>query len=152
MDPEIVSSRRLDAPRAAVFSAFSDPEVLAKWWGPEGFTNSFEVFDFRPGGEWRFTMRDPDGGIYPMSKSFVEIVPRERIVVQHLEPPHHRFLMTILFADEAGGTRITWRMLFELPEEAERVREIVQQANEQNLDRLAAQLAQQPTGQLPPLA
>jgi uncharacterized protein YndB with AHSA1/START domain len=141
VDPEIVSSRRFDAPRAAVYAAFTDPAVLARWWGPQGFTSTFELFELRPGGAWRFTMHAPDGSAYPMEKEFVEVVPLERIVVRHLNPPSHRFLQTILFADEAGGTRITWRMRFELPEEAERVRAVVVEANEQNLDRLAAQLS-----------
>ena len=141
MDPEIVSSRLLDAPRAAVFAAFADPEMLAEWWGPEGFTNHFDAFDLRPGGEWRFSMRAPDGSTHAMAKSFVEVVPLERIVLRHLEPPQHRFLMTMLFADEAGGTRLTWRVLFEQPEEAERVRALFLEGNEQNFDRLAARLA-----------
>ena len=152
MDPEIVSSRRLDAPRAAVYAAFTDPEVLAQWWGPQGFTNRFEVFELRPGGAWRFTMRAPDGSTHAMAKSFVEVVPRERIVLEHLEPPQHHFLMTMLFTDEAGGTRLTWRMLFEHPEEAEKVRALVLEGNEQNFDRLAGRLAEQRNGQLPPTA
>jgi uncharacterized protein YndB with AHSA1/START domain len=141
MDPEIISSRRLDAPRAAVFGAFTDPDVLARWWGPQGFTNRFDVFDLRPGGAWRFTMCAPDGSEHGMVKSFEEVVPLERIVVRHLEPPQHRFLMTMLFSEEAGGTRLTWQVLFEEPEEAERVRELFLQGNEQNFDRLAAELA-----------
>ena len=52
-DREIVSSRVFDAPRELVFRAFSEPEHLAVWWGPNGFTNTIDVFDFRVDGEWR---------------------------------------------------------------------------------------------------
>lgn len=144
---DIVSIRVFDAPREAVFCAFIEPGLLAQWWGPNGFTNTFHAFDPRPGGAWRFTMRGPDGAEYAMNKRFVEIVPAERIVIQHLEPEHHRFRMTMTFEDApvSGkatlGTRVTWRMRFEVPEEAQRVRAIVVAANEENFDRLQALLA-----------
>ncbi|HEX7241701.1 MAG TPA: SRPBCC family protein [Longimicrobiaceae bacterium] len=138
-DPEIVSTRLLGAPREAVFRAFTDPDVLARWWGPEGFGNTFHEFDPRPGGTWRFTMRGPDGAEYAMVKEFEEVDPPSRIVLLNPEPTH-RFRMAMDFAEEAGGTRLTWRMRFEDPEEAGRVREFVVAANEQNFDRLEAQL------------
>nr|ANY58125.1 hypothetical protein [uncultured bacterium] len=138
-DPEIVSTRLLAAPREAVFRAFTDPEVLARWWGPEGFTSTFDEFDPRTGGAWRLVMHGPDGTDYAMAKDFVEVAPPARIVLDHVQPMHG-FRMTMTFDDEAGGTRLTWRMRFESAEEAGRVRAIVLEANEQNFDRLEAQL------------
>ena len=61
LDREIVSTRTLDLPRSLVFQAFSDPDHLAHWWGPRGFTNTFHAFDLRPGGVWTFVMHGPDG-------------------------------------------------------------------------------------------
>jgi len=139
-DREIVSTRVLDAPRERVFRAFSDPRVLARWWGPDGFTSTFQEFDFRPGGAWRFVMHGPDGTDYRNESGFIEVVSPERIVLEHLRPMH-RFLMTMTFAEEAGKTRLTWRMEFESVAELERVRAFIPGANEQNLDRLQAQLA-----------
>jgi uncharacterized protein YndB with AHSA1/START domain len=139
-DPGIVTMRVFDAPRELVFRAFSDPNILAQWWGPKGFTNTFHEFDFRPGGAWRFVMHGPDGTDYQMANDFLEVAHPERISLLHLEPTH-RFRLTITLADEAGRTRLTWRMQFESVEEAERVRDAVAEANEQNLDRLEAQLA-----------
>ena len=138
---EIVSTRLFAVPRERVYAAFADGVTLARWWGPEGFTNTFQEFDLRPGGNWRFVMRGPDGTAYPMEKRFVEVVAPERIVVDHLQPVQHRFRMTMTFADEAGGTRVTWRMAFESADEARTVRPFIVQANEQNFDRLGAQLA-----------
>ena len=87
-DGEIVSTRVFDAPREVVFRAFTDPALLARWWGPKGFTNTFHEFDPRPGGAWRFVMHGPDGTDYPMTKDFVEVVPPERIVLQHIQAMH----------------------------------------------------------------
>lgn len=135
----IVTSRVLAAARDRVWAAFRDPAVLAGWWGPAGFTNTFQEFDFRPGGVWRFTMRGPHGAAYAMDHRFTEIVAPERIVVRHLQPGHD-FTLTVTLADLAGATAITWRLLFDDPAEADRVRTFVVPANEQNLDRLQAYL------------
>jgi uncharacterized protein YndB with AHSA1/START domain len=138
-DREVVSTRVFDVPREQVFRAFSDPRRLARWWGPNGFTNTFHEFDLRPGGAWRFVMHGPDGTAYESATDFIEVVSPERIVFQHLEPIH-RFQMTMTFAQEAGKTRLTWRMRFESAAELERVRAFIPTANEQNFDRLEAEL------------
>ncbi len=139
LELEIVSSRRLDFPRAHVFQAFSDPNRLKHWWGPEGFTNTIDQFDFRAGGAWRFTMHAPDGADFPNESEFVEIVPGERIVFVH-ERPVHRFRMTMTYADVERGTLLTWTMRFETPEDAALFRGCIENANQQNFDRLGAEL------------
>lgn len=136
----IVTTRPLAAPRERIWAAFSDPTVLARWWGPVGFRNTFHEFDFRAGGVWRFTMHGPDGVAYAMDHRFPEIVAPGRIVVRHLQPGHD-FTLTITLADHGDRTEIVWRMLFDDPAEAARVRPFVVLANEQNLDRLAAHLS-----------
>src|SRR3954451_12512126 len=108
-DREIVVSRVIDAPRALVFRAYAEPEHLAKWWGPEGFSNTFSEFDFRPGGHWRFVMHGPDGTDYPNHSVFREVVAPERIAFDHVDDPAHQFRMTILLAAEGEKTRLTWR-------------------------------------------
>ena len=145
MSMDIVSTRLFAARPEAVFQAFMDPAVLARWWGPAGFTNQFEEFDPRPGGAWRLVMRGPDGTEYRMVKEFVEVVRGERIVLRHLDP-EHGFTMTMAVAPEVGRTRLTWRMVFDSPEEAARVREHVVAANEQNLNRLAERLEERGGG------
>ena len=136
----IVTTRLLAASRERVWAAFSDPTAFARWWGPAGFTNTFHEFDFRQGGVWRFTMHGPDGQSYAMDHRFPEIVALERVAVRHLQPGHD-FTLTITLADRDGRTEIVWRMLFDDPAEAARVRLFVVPANEQNLDRLAAHLS-----------
>jgi uncharacterized protein YndB with AHSA1/START domain len=83
-DPRsIIGSRVFDAPRALVFSVWTDPKHLAQWWGPNGFTTTTHAYDFRPGGVWRFVMHGPDGRDYQNRITFDEIVPPERILYRH---------------------------------------------------------------------
>ena len=138
-DREIATTRVLDAPRERVFDAFSNPDRLARWWGPAGFSSTFHEFDLRPGGAWRFILHGPNGANYPNESAFVEVVKPERIVFDHLSD--HWFRMTItLSVRPASQTLITWHMLFETMAERDRIRAIVAEANEQNLDRLEAEL------------
>jgi len=137
---EIVSTRMFAAPRELVFEAFSNPDHLAHWWGPKGFTSTFSEFDLRPGGAWRFVMHGPDGVDYQNAKDFVEVVKPERIVFQHLRPMH-RFQMTMTFAERSRTTELTWRMRFESAAENTKLKEFISEANEQNFDRLEAHLA-----------
>jgi len=137
-DREFVHSRVIDAPRERVFKAFSDPAHLARWWGPEGFSSTFEAFDFRPGGAWRFVMHGPDGTNYPNESVFVELKPPERVVLDHLSG--HHFRMTITLAEQGGKTLVGWHQVFDTAAERERIAKFVIEANEQNLDRLAAEV------------
>ncbi len=124
-DPRsIVGTRMFDAPRELVFSAFTDPNHLAQWWGPNGFTTTTSAFDFRPGGVWRFVMHGPDGRDYQNRVTFEEIVRPERIVYRlhggdDVEPV--RFTQTVLFEDIGGKTRLTMRSDFPSAEERDRV-------------------------------
>jgi uncharacterized protein YndB with AHSA1/START domain len=138
-DSEIISTREFDAPREHVFQAWTAPELLARWWGPEGFTNTFHEFDLRPGGTWRFVMHGPNGVDYPNHNVFAEIVPRERIVLDHLSNPEFR--VTATFEDLEGRTRLTFRQRFKNIEEFERIKTFCVEANEQNFDRLGEVLA-----------
>jgi uncharacterized protein YndB with AHSA1/START domain len=136
---ELISSRHIPATPGQVFEAFSDPARLALWWGPHGFANTFHEFNFHPKGTWRHDMRAPDGTTYPNESVFEEVTP-ERIVIRHVEPVHS-FTLTITLSAESGQTRLTWRMGFDSDEECERVRAFVSRCNEENLDRLEAELA-----------
>ncbi len=73
--------RAYDAPRALVFRAWTDARHLARWWGPEGFTNPVCELDARPGGAIRIDMRAPDGTVYPASGMVEDIAEPERLVM-----------------------------------------------------------------------
>jgi uncharacterized protein YndB with AHSA1/START domain len=110
--------------------------------GPKDFTNAFHEFDLRQGGTWRFVMHGPDGASYQNKSMFVEVVKPEHIVLEHMSGP--QFQLTIAFAEQRGKTRITWRMLFESAAECDRIKRFAVEANEQNLDRLKAELVKMP--------
>jgi len=97
------------------------------------------VTDMRPGGIWRFVMLGPDGADYQNKSVFVEVVKPERIVFQHVSGP--QFQVTATFAEQAGKTRLTFQMLFETAAKCDKVKAYAVEANNQNLDRLEAQLA-----------
>lgn len=125
-DPRaIVGSRVFDASRELVFAAFTDPQHLAQWWGPDGFTTTTSTFDFRPGGVWRFVMHGPDGRDYQNRVTYDEIVPPERLVYSHaggddVEPV--QFRQTLSFEALGNGqTRLTWHGTFPSAEERDRV-------------------------------
>lgn len=137
-DREIVNSRVVDAPRERVHRAFTEPERLTRWWGPKGFTSTFEVCEPRAGGAWRFLLHAPNGTDYPNRCVFAEVSP-ERIVIDHESAP--RFRLTATLDDLGGRTRITWRQELETARERDAVAVFAVDANEQNLDRLEAELA-----------
>ena len=132
------TTREIPAPMEQVFAAISDPERLARWWGPAGFSNTFSVCDFKKGGRWVFTMHGPDGHSYANESMFVEIEPPRKVVIQHVSKP--RYLMTIALTPMASGTLVSWSQAFEDSRVGQRLESIVVPANEQNLDRLTAEV------------
>ena len=143
-DPrEIVGTREFDAPRDLVWQVWTDPQHLAQWWGPNGFTTTTKSFDMRAGGMWRFVMHGPDGRNYQNRITFDEIVEGERIAYRHaggkdVEPVKFRTLVTF---EELGGrrTRITWRATF--PSASERARVIKEYGADKGLAQTMARLA-----------
>jgi len=137
---ELVAAREYGCSRELVFRAWTTPELLARWWGPEGFNNTFHKCDVRPGGEWKFTMHGPDGTNYPNECVFVEIVQPERVVLDHLSG--HEFRITATFEESNGRTVVTFRQRFKLKEDFEQAKPYCIDANEQNLDRLGTVLSE----------
>jgi len=138
-DREFVHSRVIEATPERVFAALSTASRLAKWWGPNGFSSTFQVFDFHPGGRWVFVLHAPDGTNHPNENVFVDIVPSRRVVIEHLSETHH-FLLTITLEAVDGGTRVGWRQVFDTAEHRNQIAHVVADANEQNLDRWAAEV------------
>jgi uncharacterized protein YndB with AHSA1/START domain len=80
----VVITRVFDAPRALVWKAWTDPAMMAQWFGPRGFTNPVCELDVRAGGALRIVMRGPDGNDYPMKGVFLEVEPPERLVYSNI--------------------------------------------------------------------
>lgn len=112
-DRELFLTRMLDAPIDLVWEAFTKPEHIAKWWGPNGFTNTITTMDMKPGGEWNLVMHGPDGTDYKNSSVFKEIIPHKKIVFDHFAP---NFTTTIELEAQGEQTHLKWHMLFESSE------------------------------------
>jgi uncharacterized protein YndB with AHSA1/START domain len=140
------AKRLLNATAKEVFSVFKQPDRLAKWWGPNGFTNTFETFEFKPGGQWKFVMHGPPGNNgepgtnYPNESVFKEIIPESRIVIEHVCQPW--FTLTITLVPKGNQTHLDWAQEFESPEVAQKILSLIGDANEQNLNRMEAVLAE----------
>jgi uncharacterized protein YndB with AHSA1/START domain len=116
---EIVSERVFDAPREAVFAAFTDPELIPKWWGPRRMRTVVDQMDVRPGGCWRFVSHDPDGPEQGFRGVYREVTPPERLV-QSFEwegMPGHVVIDTVTFEDLGARTRLVTTSLFHTTEE-----------------------------------
>lgn len=109
----LILTRIFDAPRELVFKAWTDPQLLARWWGPHHYDNPVCEVDARPGGAIFIVMRGPDGLDNPMKGAFREIVPPERLVFTSCafedEAGHPQFenLNIVTFEDMGDKTRLT---------------------------------------------
>ena len=109
---ELTLTRAYDAPRALVFKAWTDPKLMAQWWGPKMFTNPVCEVDARPGGKLRIVMRGPDGNDYPMRGVFQEVLAPEKLsftnfAVDAEDRPVIEGFTTVLFAEEGEKTKLT---------------------------------------------
>lgn len=153
-EQELVVTRVVAAPRDRVFKAWTEPEHMERWWGPNGFTTPFCKIDLRPGGTIHYCMRSPEGRDYWGKGVYREIVRPERIVVTDsfsdetgatVDPSKYEMdpewpreaLISVTFAERGGGTEVT--VHHGVPESvAERVG--CRQGWSESLDRLAAYL------------
>ncbi len=112
---EITTSVVLDAPRELVFKAYTDPKLVARWWGPHGYTNEIKKLDARPGGEWHIVQRAPDGGEHPFRGVIHDVVANERIcqTFEYLGAPGHVALQTATFESLGNKTKVVTHVVFE---------------------------------------
>ncbi len=144
--PDLVLTRVFDAPRHLVFKVWTDPEHLAQWWGPHGFTNPVCEVDVRPGGAIRIDMRGPDGTVYPMTGAYREIVEAELLVftASALDAEGHplfEVLTTVTFAAQGAKTTLTMhaRVVTATPEAAPHI-DGMEEGWTQSLERLGKYL------------
>lgn len=134
-DLEVHTSRVINAPRDRVFAAWTDPEQLARWWGPHGFTNTFHRFELQMDGLWDFTMHGPNGMVFNNTCIFKRIEPPGYLEFDHLKEMHFYKAM-ISFTAVVEGTRVDWMMRFDTAEELAPIRTFIEKANEENMDKL----------------
>lgn len=106
--------RTFDAPRERVWEAWTDPEQVDRWWGPDGFTTSTDEMAVESGGVWRFVMVGPDGEEYPNRITYDAVEAPERLVYTHGSPDDpEQFRVTVTFDEpDEGRTELTMVMRF----------------------------------------
>jgi uncharacterized protein YndB with AHSA1/START domain len=108
---ELVISLLLDAPRAKIYRAWTEPALLKQWFAPAPFTTPTVETDVRPGGSSLIVMRSPDGTDYPNRGVYLEVVKNEKLVFTDAftsawVPSEKPFMTgTITLSDEGGKTR-----------------------------------------------
>lgn len=115
LDREIVLSRVIDAPRSVVYAAWTDPDQIQMWFGPEGMAIETREIDLRPGGVWRFDMVAPDGTRYDNRMVFLAMEVPALIEVEHgsdRDDDPGRFRMLVTFDEQDDGkTVLTLRQM-----------------------------------------
>jgi uncharacterized protein YndB with AHSA1/START domain len=109
---EIVITRVFDAPRHLVFQAWTEPDRVARWFGPPGFAIIYCKMEVRPGGAFRLCLRSPSGAEYWRQGVYREVVAPERLVYTFVwsdaaGKPHYETLVTVTFAERGHKTELT---------------------------------------------
>ena len=146
---EIRITRIYDAPLHAVWDAWTDPDQVAQWWGPRGFSLTTHHKDLRPGGSWTYTMHGPDRADYPNKTYYLEVEKYSKLVYDHGgnddRPP--LFRVTVLFSEIKGKTKMDMSMTLPTPEAAEETRRFIKKAGgDSTWDRLAEYLEKESSG------
>lgn len=133
----ILSKRIVNASIKEVYNAYSNPELLIKWWGPHGFTNKFNEFNFKEDGLWDYIMIDELGKEYHNQVKFKEIIPNAKIVANHISAPV--FQIEIDFKEVSGlQTEVHFKMNIDDEVVYNALINFVPEKNEENFDRLEA--------------
>ncbi len=109
--------REFDAPRELVFKAHTDQELYGQWLGPQGLTTTFEKFEPRNGGSYRFIQKDKDGKVYAFHGVYHEVSPPERTIgtfeYEGLPETGHVSLESAVFEELPGNrTKVVSRSIY----------------------------------------
>lgn len=104
---ELTLTRTLDAPRAAVWRCWTEPELLKQWFAPKPWTTAVAEMDVRPGGACLMVMRGPDGAESRNPGVYLEVVPREKLVftdayTKAWQPSEKPFMTAVITLADAG--------------------------------------------------
>ena len=107
--PSLTLKRRFNAPPAKVFSAWTDPEKVKRWFGPGEVRCTHAVFELRAGGRFEIDAISPNGETHSVSGTVREVIPDEKLVYTWTwkSTPERESLVTVLFKPDSGGTLLT---------------------------------------------
>ncbi|MFL6076941.1 MAG: SRPBCC family protein [Mycobacteriales bacterium] len=112
---EVVVTRTFDAPRELVFSMFTDPDAIRRWWGLGHRELVIDRMEVRPGGRWRYVDHDENGVEYGFHGVYHQITPPERLVYtfEYEDTPARVVLETVTLEDAGGRTKVTVTSVFQ---------------------------------------
>lgn len=143
-DREVVLTRIFNAPRARVFTVYTDPKSIPFWWGRRNYITTVDKMDVKVGGLWRYVQNDPKGNEFAFNGEFREIVPHERLVYtfEFEAMPGHIILETIAFEEYKGKTKVTATALFQTTDDLNgMLNSGMEEGASESWDRLAELLA-----------
>lgn len=85
---ELIQMRKVNAPRALVWKALTDPKHADAWWGPAGFVTTTKSMEVRAGGEWLFEMKHAEYGAFQERIIYLEVKEPERLIMDHKDDNH----------------------------------------------------------------
>jgi uncharacterized protein YndB with AHSA1/START domain len=107
------TTRTLPAPRERVFALLTEPDQLAEWWGPAGFTTPSIELDLRPGGGYRFEMQPPDGDVFFLQGEYTEVEPPRLLAFtfrwEDPDPDDQETTVTLRLEDRGEQTELNFR-------------------------------------------
>ena len=113
-DQQVEITRIFDAPRQLVFEAWTDPDQVARWWGPDGFRTPPETveIDLRVGGRYHLDMvQETTGAQFPLRYEIVELAAPELLVLKSEPMPemgmHEPTITRVELHDDDGRTRMS---------------------------------------------
>ncbi len=142
---EITITRSFDAPRELVFKAFTDPKLVAQWFGPRQYSTTVDKMDVRPGGLWRFVQRDENGNEFAFHGVHHDVVAPERIVAtfEFEGVPGHVLLQTVTFEPLGEKTTLVEHLVYQSVADRDgMVASGMQEGSDESMDRLAEILAE----------
>lgn len=137
---ELFITRDFDAPRELVFKAFTDPKLVAQWFGPREYKTPVDKMEARPGGLWRFVQSDNKGNEFAFHGVHHDSVAPERIVAtfEFEGVPGHVLLQTVTFEPLGEKTRMVEQLLFQSVADRDGiVASGMQEGSDDSMDRMA---------------
>ncbi|HEX9029312.1 MAG TPA: SRPBCC domain-containing protein [Anaerolineales bacterium] len=116
---EVIVTRTFDASPELIFKTMTDPGLIPQWWGPRDLTTTVEKMEVRPGGQWRFVQRDPQGEQFGFHGVYHDVTPSERLVYtfEFEGFPGHVLLETVTFEEQNGKTLVTDQSVYQSVED-----------------------------------
>ena len=127
---ELKLTRIFDAPVDLVWDAWTDPNKVARWWGPRGFSITTKSKELRAGGKWIYTMHGPDGVDYPNIATYLVVEPLKRLEYDHGANENQKalFRVNVLFSENNSKTTMKMTMTFESPQRAKEMSKFIKDA------------------------